>query len=74
MRKWRGDRERKRKWRERENKEIERENSERMRKWRCNGEKEKTWRGRVSHALRVAKCQIFYTDENLSSKFYPKHA
>ena len=21
---------------------------------------------------RVAKCQIFYTDKNLSSKFYPK--
>ena len=23
---------------------------------------------------RVAKCQIFYTDKNLSSKFYPKNA
>ena len=23
---------------------------------------------------RLAECQIFYTDENLSSKFYPKNA
>ena len=26
------------------------------------------------YKIRVAKCQIFYTDKNLSSKFYPKNA
>ena len=24
--------------------------------------------------IRLAECQIFYTDENLSSKFYPNNA
>ena len=40
-----------------------------------NGRKAKYWRemafGKVN-LNRLAECQIFYTDENLSSKFYPK--